>query len=122
MELDRATLLAVCDDDPTLLRKLIQICQADAPGALARVGEAVRERDAPRLWQEAHRLPGLLSTFSATTAAEAARLEAMGASSQLDEADRALDELTVMVERLGPLLEALSIQRFPRDADDGGTS
>jgi two-component system sensor histidine kinase/response regulator len=117
--LDPPTLLAACDNDPTLLRKLIDVFQADAPAALRRIGEAVRERDAPRLREEAHRLRGLLSTFSATTAAEAARLEAMGASGQPDLAARALEELTEMVERLGRLLEALSIERLRRHADDG---
>ena len=61
--LDPATLLAACDDDPTLLRKLIQVFRADAPGALARVREAVDQQDAPRLREAAHRLRGLLSTL-----------------------------------------------------------
>ena len=68
--LDPATLRAACDDDATLLRELIQVFQADTPGALARVRDAVEQRDAARLREAAHELRGLLSTFSATAAAD----------------------------------------------------
>jgi two-component system, sensor histidine kinase and response regulator len=118
--LDPATLLAACDDDATLLRELIQVFQANAPGALARVREAIRGRDAPRLREAAHRLRGLLSTFSATAAEAAARLEMMGAGGQLDEAASTLDGLTEMVERLGSQLEELSIEQLRHQAASGG--
>ena len=118
--LDPATLLAACDDDPTLLRKLVRIFRADTPGALARVRDAVDEQDASRLREAAHKLRGSLSTFSATAAAEAARLEAMGAGGQLDEAASALDGLAEMVGRLGPLLEGLSIEQLRHQAAGGG--
>jgi two-component system sensor histidine kinase/response regulator len=118
--LDPAALLAACDDDATLLRELIEVLQADAPGTLARVHEAVQDRDAQRLREAAHRLRGLLSTFSATAAETAARLEAMGAGGQLDDAASTLDGLTEMVERLGPQLEELSIERLRHQAAGGG--
>jgi two-component system sensor histidine kinase/response regulator len=118
--LDPATLLTSCDDDATLLRKLIQVFQADIPGSLARVCEAVQERDAQRLREAAHRLRGLLSSFSATAAAEAARLETMGAGGQLDDAASTLDGLTEMVGRLGPQLEELSLEQLRHQAAGGG--
>jgi HPt (histidine-containing phosphotransfer) domain-containing protein len=118
--LDPATLLAACDDDPTLLRELIQVFQADTPGALARVRDAVDRRAASRLREAAHELRGLLSTFSATAAAEAARLETMGAGGQLDDAAPTLDGLAEMVGRLGPLLEELTIEQLRRQADGPG--
>jgi two-component system sensor histidine kinase/response regulator len=114
--LDPATLLAVCDDDPTLLRELIRGFQADTSGALARVRDAVDQQDASRLREAAHALRGLLSTFSAIAAAEAARLETMGDSGQLDEAASTLDGLTEMVVRLGPQLEELSIEQLRHQA------
>jgi Hpt domain len=107
-----ATLLAACDDDPTLLRRLVQDSRAHTPGALARVREAVQERDAPRLGEAAHRLRGLLSTFSAPAEAAAARLETMGAGGRLDEAAATLDGLTEMVGRLGAQLEDLSLDQL----------
>jgi two-component system, sensor histidine kinase and response regulator len=115
-----ATLLAACADDATLLRELIQVFQANAPGALARVREAIQGRDAPRLREAAHRLRGLISTFSATAAEAAARLEMMGAGGQLDEAASTLDGLTEMVERLGSQLEELSIEQLRHQAASGG--
>jgi CheY-like chemotaxis protein len=117
--LDAATLRAACDDDPTLLRELIQVFRADIPGALARVREALLEEDAPWLREAAHGLRGQLSTFSATAAAEAARLETMGACGQLDEAAATLDRLTEMVGRLGPQLEELSIDQLRHQSTGG---
>jgi HPt (histidine-containing phosphotransfer) domain-containing protein len=118
--LDPATLLAACDDDPTLLGELIQVFRANTPGALARVREAVQGGDAPRLREAAHRLRGLLSTFSATAAEAAARLETMGAGGQLDDAAATLDDLAEMVGRLGPQLEGLSIEQLRHQAAGGG--
>jgi CheY-like chemotaxis protein len=118
--LDPATLRAACDDDPTILRKLVQVFRANAPGALARVREAVQEGDARRLREATHRLRGLLSTFSAMAGAEAARLETMGDGGQLDEAASTLDGLAEMVGRLGPLLEGLSIEQLRHQAAGGG--
>jgi CheY-like chemotaxis protein len=118
--LDPATLLAACGDDPTLLRELIQVFQADTPGALARVRDAVDQRDGSRLREAAHELRGMLSTFSAMAGAESARLETMGASGQLDDAASTLDGLVEMVERLGPQLEGLSIEPLRHQAAGSG--
>ena len=118
---DTATSLAACDDDPTLLCELIQVFQADTPGALARVRDAVDQQDASRLREAAHQLRGLLSTFSAMAAAEAARLETMGAGGQLDAAASTLVGLAEMVERLGPQLEELSIEQLRHQAAGGRT-
>jgi PAS domain S-box-containing protein len=118
--LDPVTLRAACDDDATLLLELIQVFQADTPGALARVRDAVDQQDASRLREAAHALRGLLSTFSATAAAEAARLETMGAGGQLDDAASTLDGLAEMVDRLGPLLEELSIDQLQQQIAGGG--
>ncbi len=115
-----ATLLAACDDDPTLLRELIQVFRADTPGALARVRDAVDQQDASRLREAAHELRGLLSTFSAMAAAEAARLETMGAGGQLDDAASTFDGLAEMVGRLGPDMEELSIEQLRHQAAGGG--
>jgi CheY-like chemotaxis protein len=119
--LDPATLLAACDDDATLLRELIQVFQADTPSALARVRGAVDQQDASRLREAAHALRGLLSTFSARAAAEAARLETMGAGGRLDDAGSTLNGLTEMMGWLGPQLEEVSIERLRHQAADGGS-
>jgi CheY-like chemotaxis protein/HPt (histidine-containing phosphotransfer) domain-containing protein len=116
--LDAGTLRAACDDDPVLLEKLIRVFRDNAPGSLARVREAIARRDPDHLREAAHRLRGLLSTFSATAAEAAARLEAMGAGGGLDEAAATLDGLAERVGRLGSVLEGLSIEQLRHN--DGG--
>jgi two-component system sensor histidine kinase/response regulator len=118
--IDAATLLAACDDDPALLRELIQVFRADNPGVLARVRIAVNQQDALQLREAAHELRGLLSTFSAMAAAEAARLETTGAGGQLDDAASTLDGLIEMVGRLDRHLEELSIEQLRHQAAGGG--
>jgi two-component system sensor histidine kinase/response regulator len=76
--LDAATLMAACDDEPTLLRKLIRHLRAHTAGTLARVRDSVDQRDASRLREAAHALRRLLSNSSATAAVAAARPETMG--------------------------------------------
>ncbi len=109
--IDADTLLGACDDDPVLLGKLIRVFQSNVPGSLARVQEAITRQDPAQLRESAHELRGLLSTFSATAAEAAARLETMGADGQLDEAASTLDGLSELVVRLSPLLDDLSIEQ-----------
>jgi two-component system sensor histidine kinase/response regulator len=118
--LDPVTLLSACDDDAMLLRKLCQVFQVEVPGSLAQVRDAIREGDAARLRERAHRLRGLLSTFSATAARATRKLEDLGASGQLAAAASTLDDLTELVGRLGPLLEGLSIEQLRLQAAGGG--
>ncbi|WP_406694444.1 PAS domain S-box protein [Singulisphaera sp. Ch08] len=119
--LDPGTLQAACDDDPTLLGKLCLVFLAKSPDALARVRNAIIEGDSARLQEAAHHLRGLLSTFSATAAHAALKLEEVGASGQLDAAPPILDGLTEMVRRLVPLLDNLSIEQLRRYAENGGS-
>jgi HPt (histidine-containing phosphotransfer) domain-containing protein len=120
MLLDPATLRAACGDDPTLLSELIRVFRADTPGAVARVRDAVDQRDASRLREAAHWLRGVLSTFSAIAAAEAARLETIGAGGHLDDAAPTLDGLIEIVEQLGSQLADLSMEQLRHQAAGGG--
>jgi PAS domain S-box-containing protein len=81
--LDPAALLAACDGDAELLRKMCRHFQAFVPGRLAEAGEALRGRDAPRLREEAHKLGGMVSTFSATAAEAAALLGRLGGEGKI---------------------------------------
>ncbi len=124
--LEPTTLLAACDDDPVLLGKLIGIFRNNLPGSLARVQEAIARQDPAHLRESTHRLRGLLSTFSPDAAQAAARLEAMGAGGALGEAASAFETLAEqLIERLGPLLDGLSIEALrdqarAADADRSG--
>ena len=72
--------------------------------------EAIARQDPAHLRESAHQLRGLLSTFSPEAAQAAARLEAMGAGGELGEAASGFEALAELIERLGPLLDGLSIE------------
>jgi CheY-like chemotaxis protein/HPt (histidine-containing phosphotransfer) domain-containing protein len=109
--LDPVSLLAACGRDATLLRSLCRSFRTHAPGLLREARQAVRDREAVRWREAAHRLRGMLSTFSAAAAAMAARLEELGDRGRLDAAT-AVEELSALVEQLVPLLEDLTIERL----------
>jgi two-component system, sensor histidine kinase and response regulator len=110
--LDPTTLLAACDDDPVLLGKLIGIFRNNLPGSLDRVQEAIARQDLFYLRESAHQLRGLLSTFSPEAAQAAARLEAMGADGELDDAASTFETLADMIRQMAPLLENLPIDEL----------
>jgi PAS domain S-box-containing protein len=117
---DAAALLAACDNDPVFLHELIEVFRDDAPGELAQLSEAVQEHDSQRLRETAHRLRGMLATFSAKAGEAAAQLEAMGASGAMADADKTLRGLIGLVEQLNPQLEQLSIEQLRRQAAGNG--
>ena len=71
--LDPAALLAACDGDAELLRKMCRHFQTFVPGRLAELSEALRDRNALHLREAAHKLGAMVSSFS-SIAAEAAAL------------------------------------------------
>jgi PAS domain S-box-containing protein len=112
--LDPAALLAACDGDAELLRKMCRHFQTFVPGRLAELSEALRDRDAPRLRAAAHKLGGMVSSFSASAAEAAALLERLGAEGKLEEAIPAQSRLTEIVGRILSVLDALSVEQLRR--------
>ena len=112
--LDPAALLAACDGDAELLRKMCRHFQAFVPGRLAEAGEALRGRDVPRLREAAHKLGGMVSTFSATAAEEAALLGRLGSEGKIDEAIQTHSRLTGIVDRVIAALGTLSVEQLRR--------
>jgi PAS domain S-box-containing protein len=110
--LDRAALLAACDGDAALLRKMCRHFQTFVPGRLAEVSEALRERDAVRLREAAHKLGGMVSSFSATAAEAAALLGRLGSEGKIEEAIQIHSRLTEIVGRLFSVLDTLSIDQL----------
>ena len=84
--LDSSTLLAACGGDAELLNKMCRYFQAQAPDRLAEVSEALKDRNASRLREAAHKLGGMVSAFSAPAAGAAALLEQTAAEGDLEEA------------------------------------
>jgi PAS domain S-box-containing protein len=112
--LDPAALLAACDGDAELLRKMCGHFRTFAPGRLAEVSEALRDRNALRLREAAHKLGGMLSSFSATAAEAAALLGRLGNEGRIEEAIETYSGLVGIVERLISVVDTLSVGQLRR--------
>jgi HPt (histidine-containing phosphotransfer) domain-containing protein len=112
--LDAAALLAACDSDAELLRKMCRHFRNFVPGRLAEVSEALRNRDSTRLREAAHKLGGMVSSFSATAAEAAARLGRLGTEGNFEEAIRAHAQLAELVGRLLAVSDTLSVEQLQR--------
>jgi CheY-like chemotaxis protein len=112
--LNPAVLLAACDGDAELLRKMCQHFLSFAPDRLAEAKEALRDRDGARLQEAAHKVAGIVSSFSATAAEAAALLERLGSEGEFEEAIHTYSRLTAMVGRLMSTLDTLSVEQLRR--------
>jgi PAS domain S-box-containing protein len=110
--LDPTALMAACDGDAELLRKMCRHFQTFVPSRLAEVSEALHNRNASHLREAAHKLGGMVSTFSATAAQTVALLGHLGREGKLDEAIPVHARLTEMVERLISVLDTLSVEQL----------
>jgi HPt (histidine-containing phosphotransfer) domain-containing protein len=110
--LDPARLLAACDGDADLLRKMCRHFRTFVPGLLVEVSEALRNRDAARLWEATHKLGGTVSSFSATAATAAARLGHLGVQGQFEEAIQLHSRLADLVGWLLATLDAVSVDQL----------
>ena len=120
--LDPAALLAACDGDDELLRKMCRHFRTFVPGRLAEVTEALRDRNAPRLREAAHKLGGMVSSFSATAAEAAALLGRLGSEGKIEEARQTHSRLAEIVGRLGSVLDTLSVEQLRRRREDAQES
>jgi PAS domain S-box-containing protein len=115
--LDPAALLAACDGDAELLRKMCRHFQAFAPDRLTEVSEALRDRNTSRLRQAVHKLGGMVSSFSATAAEAAALLGRLAAEGKIEEATQAHSRLTEIVAKLLSVLDTLSVEQLRRPGE-----
>ena len=77
-----------------MLREIAVLFVEQCPGALAEIQDAVTRGDAARLENAAHALKGSVANFGARDAVEAAfRLEQMGRTNQMREAEEMLRKL-----------------------------
>jgi two-component system sensor histidine kinase/response regulator len=106
---DPAALLAACDRDATLLGKMCQAFRACLPDHLSAVRDALRDRDAPRLREAAHKLCGTVAAFSTAAAAGASALEDQAAEGRLDESAPLVDQLDAMGRELLRQVDGLTV-------------
>jgi PAS domain S-box-containing protein len=106
--MDRSLALARVDGDEALLGDLARLFCEESPKMLAAVREAVADKDADRLQRAAHSLKGSVATLAAQKAVDAAlKLERLGRSGEMDEAERAYEILAAEIEQLRTVLENL---------------
>jgi two-component system sensor histidine kinase/response regulator len=102
---DQAELLARTGGDRKLLRKLVELVSADSEETLARLRNAVAQKDAQTLFTAAHALKGGLATLAAHRASGAAlQLEKMGRAGKLH---GAADLLAVLKKETAQALRSL---------------
>ncbi len=107
--LDREVALERVGGDRELLRELVEMFDAECPGWLAAVRDAIARGDAALLQRAAHALRGGAGTFGAAGACNVAqRLETMGREGDLKDAAKACAELEKQIERLTPALAAFA--------------
>jgi CheY-like chemotaxis protein/HPt (histidine-containing phosphotransfer) domain-containing protein len=115
--LDAPVLLAACGGDPTLLGKMCQTLTARVPEHLAALRDALRDQDAPRLREAAHKCCGMLSEFSAAAGDLAGSLEELAAGTQLDKAGPILDGLETIAHELVEQVDRITVETLRRQAE-----
>jgi PAS domain S-box-containing protein len=103
--LDTGVLLAACEGDAGMLRKLCRSFQAHVPEHLTAVQDALRAQDAPRLREAAHKFSGMLSVFSTAAADVAGAVEEHAARGTLEEARPLVGQLETMTRELVRLID-----------------
>lgn len=110
--IDSAALLAACDGDAELLRKMCWHFQTFVPDRLAEVSEALQDRNTPQLREAIHKLGGMVSSFSATAAEAAALVGRLVSEGKFEEAKQAHSRLTEIVDSLISALDTLSVEQL----------
>ena len=119
-ELDPAAILAACDGDAELLKKMCGHFQSYVPDRLAEVSAALRDRNPSRLWAATHKLGGMVSSFSATAASAAELLGRLGNEGKFEEAMQTQARLTQMIGKVLSVLETLSVERLRQQRGSSG--
>ena len=115
--LDAPVLLAACGGDPTLLRKMCQTLTARVPEHLAALRDALRDQDAPRLREAAHKCCGMLSEFSAAAGDLAGNLEDLAAGTQLDQTAPIVEQLETAAHELVKQIDGITVEELRHQAE-----
>jgi PAS domain S-box-containing protein len=107
--LDPLVLLAACGGDAAILERISQTFRARLPEHVKAVQDALRDRDAPRLREAAHKLAGMVAAFSTMAGGVASQLEDLAAQDQLEEARLPAARLETMADELMRQVDGLSL-------------
>jgi CheY-like chemotaxis protein len=118
--IDPRAVLAACGGDAAILGRIGQAFRAGLPRQLEEVRAALRDADAARLREAAHRLSGMVGAFSTAAGGVASEIEDCAAAGQLDAAPVLVDRLDAMARELIRLAGGLSIESLRRQAEAAG--
>ncbi len=109
---DCGMILSACGGDESLLRKMCQSFRERIPAHLAALEEALVQRDALRLREAAHKICGMIATFSTDAGDVAAKLEERAARGALEECLPLGQRLAAMTSELIGSVSGLSVARL----------
>jgi PAS domain S-box-containing protein len=115
--LDPVVLLAACGGIAKLLEEMCQNFRSQAPALLAEVTGALRNHDAARLREAAHRLYGTITIFSTVGGQLVSDLEDRAARGPLEEAWPLVEQLEALAQELFQQMDGLSLQTLRRLAE-----
>jgi two-component system, sensor histidine kinase and response regulator len=118
--LDPQVLAAAFGGDAATLEKICQVLRARLPDYLTAVQEALRERDAIRLREAAHKLCGTVAAFSTVAGTLASDLEDQAARGQLEDAWPLVEQLEAISRELIEQVDGLSIEVLRDQAGAAG--
>ena len=87
------------------------------PDHLASLRDALREQDAPRLREVAHKCCGILSQFSTVAGDLAGSLEELATSAQLDKAASFLEQLETIAQELVKQVDGITVEALRSQAE-----
>jgi CheY-like chemotaxis protein len=109
--LDEALLMSRVDNDPQLLKDLVDLFSEECPRLLDEITVALGKRDAKAAERGAHSLKGSTSNLAARLASEAAlKLEKFAQAGDWEHAESGLQELKCQLERLKPALRTVQAE------------
>jgi CheY-like chemotaxis protein len=110
--LDARVLLAACGGEAAILERICRSFQVQLPDHVAAVRDALRQHEAARLREAAHKLCGMVAAFSTVAAGVASELEDRAAQGQLEEARPLVGQLETLTQELVRLVGGLTIDRL----------
>ncbi len=108
--LDANVLLAACGGDAGILEKICKAFRAGIPDHLTAIQDALRERDAVRLREAAHKICGMVGAFSTVAGDVASDLQDVAAQGKLEEAKPLAERLESIIQELMQLTSDLSLE------------
>jgi HPt (histidine-containing phosphotransfer) domain-containing protein len=96
---------------------MCQTLTARVPEHLVALRDALRDQDAPRLREAAHKCCGMLSEFSTVAGDLAGSMEELAASAQLEKATPLLKQLEAIAIDLVKQVDGITVEASRRQAE-----